>query len=170
MRIILRWRGLCGSRRRRKREKPALLLFAFSRDATRAIEVSFRSLMVQRDQWGAYWGLKGNLLSRGRRRHWSMAAAPVESCQFVALRSPWGRVGSVLYTCNRLRRKRGRFDRWIHISTGPQPDIGLEHKSDNFSIQSSLGSPKHRRMRRRRLTDPRPIPEGVREPIYIRKK
>ena len=63
-----------------------------------------------------------------RRRHWSMAAAPVESCQFVALRSPWGRLGSVLYTCNRLRRKRGRFDRWIHISTGPQPDIGLEHK------------------------------------------
>ena len=99
-----------------------------------------------------------------------MAGASVESCQFVALESPWGRLGSVLYTCNRLRRKRGRFDRWIHISTGPQPDIGLEHKSDNFSIQSSLGSSKRRRMRPRRLPDLRPIPESVREPIYIRKK
>ena len=79
----------------------------------------------------------------------TMAAAPVESCQSVALRSPWGRLGSVLYTCNRLRRLRGRFDQWIHISTGPQPEIGLEHKSDNFSIQSSLGSPENRRMRPR---------------------
>ena len=39
-----------------------------------------------------------------------------------------------------------------------------------ISIQSSLRSTKHRRMRRRRLPDPRPIPEGVLEPIYIRKK
>ena len=34
--------------------------------------------------------------------------------------------------CNRLHRMRGRFHRCIHISTGPQPDIGPEHKSDNF--------------------------------------
>ena len=34
----------------------------------------------------------------------------------------------------------------------------------------ALESPKNRRMRRRRLPDPRPIPEGVREPICIRKK
>ena len=46
----------------------------------------------------------------------------------------------------------------------------LCHKMPRFSIQSSLESLKHRRMRRRRLPDPRPIPEGVREPIYIRKK
>ena len=39
-----------------------------------------------------------------------------------------------------------------------------------FWIQSSLESPKHRRMRRRRPPDPRPIPEGVREPICPRKK
>ena len=38
-----------------------------------------------------------------------------------------------------------------------------------FWIQSSLGSSKHGRMRRRRLPDPRPILEGVRGPIYIRK-
>ena len=48
------------------------------------------------------------------------AGASVESCQSVALRSPWDRLGSVLDLCNRLRRMRGRFDRWIHISTGPQ--------------------------------------------------
>ena len=39
-----------------------------------------------------------------------------------------------------------------------------------ISIQSSLGSTKRRRMRRRRLPDPRPIREGVREPICPRKK
>ena len=96
--------------------------------------------------------------------------ASMESCRFAARRSPWGRFGSVVVACNRLRRVRGRFHRWIHISTGPQPDIGLEHKFDNFSIQSSLGSPKYRRIRSRRLPDPRPIRERVREPICIRKK
>ena len=99
-----------------------------------------------------------------------MAAAPVESCQYVVLRSPWGCLGSVLDVCNRLRRIRGRFNRWIHISTGPQQCAALQYKSLKFSIQSSLGSSKYGRMRRRRLTDPRPIPEGVRESIYIRKK
>ena len=94
----------------------------------------------------------------------------MESCQFVVLRSPWRRLGSVLDVRNRLRRMRGRFHRWIHISTGPQPDIGLEHKSDNFSIQCSLGSPKKRRMRSRESPDLRPIPERVRESIYVRKK
>ena len=99
-----------------------------------------------------------------------MAGASVESCRFVVLRSPRGRLGSELDMCKRRHRMRGRSHRWIHISTGPQPDIGLEHKSDNFSIQSSLGSSKRRRMRPRRLPDPRSIPEGVQEPIYIRKK
>ena len=48
-----------------------------------------------------------------------MAGASVESCQYVVLRSPWGRLGSVLDVCNRLRRIRGRFHRWVHIGTGP---------------------------------------------------
>ena len=99
-----------------------------------------------------------------------MAGASVESYQFVALRSPRGRLGSVLYTCKRLRRMRGRFHRYIHISTGPQPDIGPEPKSPKFWIQSSLESPKNWRMRSRGLPYPRPIPEGVREPICPRKK
>ena len=44
-----------------------------------------------------------------------MTAVPVETCQSVVLRTPWGRPGSVLYTCNRLRRMCGRFHR-IYIS------------------------------------------------------
>ena len=99
-----------------------------------------------------------------------MTAASVESSRFVVLRSPWGRLGSVLYTCNRLRRVRGRFHRYIHISTGPQPAIGFVHKSGKFCFQSSLKGSKSGRMRRRRLPDLGPIPEGVREPIYIHKK
>ena len=43
-------------------------------------------------------------------------------------------------------------------------------KSPRFGIQSSLGSPKNRRMRSRGPPDLRPIPEGVCEPIYIPKK
>ena len=71
----------------------------------------------------------------------AMAGASAESCRFVGLRSPRGRLGAVLYTCKRLRRMRGRFHRYIHISTGPQPDIGPEPKSPKFWIQSSLESP-----------------------------
>ena len=100
----------------------------------------------------------------------AMTAAPVESCQFVVLRSPWRRLGSALYTCNRLRRMRERFHRWIPMRTGAQQCADNYHDSPKFSIQSSLESPKRCRMRCRRLPDPRPIPEGVREPICIRKK
>ncbi len=60
-----------------------------------------------------------------------MTAAPAETSQFVVLRSPWDRLGSVLDVRKRLHRTRGRFHRWIHISTGPQPDIGLEHHLPN---------------------------------------
>ena len=100
----------------------------------------------------------------------AMTAASVESCQFVVLRSPWGRLGSVFFlvACNRLRRMRRRFpvEHFRPILSARRP----EPKSPRFGIQSSLESPKHRRMRRRRLPDPRPIPEGVQEPICIRKK
>ena len=44
------------------------------------------------------------------------------------------------------------------------------HDLPKISIQSSLGSTKHRRMRSRGPPDPISIPEGVQEPIYIRKK
>ena len=126
--------------------------------------------MVQRDQWDTYWGPKKLIFLIREIGDAAMAGAPVETCRFVARRSLGGRIGSVLDVGNRLPRVRGRSHRWIPMRTGPQPDLGLEHKSDNFSIQSSLESPKRCRMRFRRLPDPRPIPEGVHEPIYIRKK
>ena len=44
-----------------------------------------------------------------------MAGASVESCRFVVLRSPRGRLWSVKYMCNRLRRMRGRFPPEIHL-------------------------------------------------------
>ena len=98
-----------------------------------------------------------------------MAAASVESCQFVVLMSPRGRLGSLVDMRKRLRRMRRRFDQWIQIKTGPQQCADNYHDPPQFWIQSSLGSPKHRRMRRRRPPDPRSIPERVREPICIRK-
>ena len=53
---------------------------------------------------------------------------------------------------------------------GPLRSIALDHDLPKISIQSSLGSTKHRRMLSRGPPDPRPIPERVRGPIYIRKK
>ena len=45
-----------------------------------------------------------------------MAAAPVESCQSLPKRCPWGRLGSVLYTCTRLHRIRRRFKHFLSVS------------------------------------------------------
>ena len=45
-----------------------------------------------------------------------MAGASMETCQFVVLRSPWGRLGSLLDVRKRLHRTRGGFHRCIHIS------------------------------------------------------
>ena len=55
-----------------------------------------------------------NSRSGGGRGH--RAAAPAESCQSLPKRSPWGRLGSVLYTCKRLRRMRRRFNHFWSIS------------------------------------------------------
>ena len=46
----------------------------------------------------------------------TMAGASVETCRFVVLRSPRSRLGSIKYMCNRLRRMRGRFLRYIHMA------------------------------------------------------
>ena len=75
--------------------------------------------MVQRDQWDTYWGPK--IVSRcgGGRGH--RPALPAKSCQSLSNRSPWGRLGSVLYTCNRLDRIRRRFKHFWPISlSSPQ--------------------------------------------------
>ena len=68
--------------------------------------------MVQRDQWDTYRGPKKvTSCFAVRRGRGHRAAAPVESCQSLPKRSPWGRLGSALYTCNRLHRIRRRFKR-----------------------------------------------------------
>ena len=99
-----------------------------------------------------------------------MTAASMESCRFAARRSPGGRFWSEVDVRKSLQRVRDPFHQSIHIKQGAQPVNQLEPKSSKFWIQSYLGSPKNRRMRRRGPPDPRPIREGVREPIYIRKK
>jgi len=74
------------------------------------VSVSFGSLMVHRQQWDTSWGAKKfNFVIRDIDDA-TMAAASMESCRFVVLRSPGGRLGSVLDVRNRLRRMRGRFD------------------------------------------------------------
>ena len=98
------------------------------------------------------------------------AGASVESCRFVVPEVSWSRLGSVLVACKRLRRTRGRSHRWIHISTGPQQCAETYHDPPKFWIQSSLESTERSRMRPKGPSDPRPIPDNVREPIYIRKK
>ena len=90
-----------------------------------------------------------------------MAGASVESCRFVVLRSLGGRLGSEIDMGSRLRRMRGRFDQWMQIKTGAQQIADNYHDPPKFWIQSSLESPKHRRMRSRRPPDPGPIPERV---------
>ena len=99
-----------------------------------------------------------------------MAAAPAKTCQSLPGRCPWGRPGSVLYTCNRLHRIRRRFNHFWSISlTSPQ-------RNSNFLALSafrSLGSTRlsHRwRMRYRRLPTTRPTPRDRQEPICPRKK
>ena len=64
----------------------------------------------------------------------------MESCRFVVLRSPRGRLGSELDMGSRLHRMRERFHRWIPMRTGAQLPRGLHHDPPKFWIQSSLGS------------------------------
>ena len=150
---------------------------------TRAIAASTASRCgLQSSEYRPVRSLSGEIngkLTGGRKKKFIFAvpterqkwpAAPAESCQLVVLRSLGGRSGSLLVGCKRRRRVRGGFHRWIHISTGPQQCADIYHDPPKISIQSSLESIKLSRMRRRRLSDPRPIPEGVQEPICPRKK
>ena len=105
-----------------------------------------------------------NSRRRGRRRH--RPAAPAESCQSLPKRSPWGRLGSVLYTCKRLHRMRRRFQ---HISANSLSSAA--HKTMN-SLDGFRGSRTVAswRKRCRRLPTTRPTPRGHQEPICPRKK
>ena len=61
-----------------------------------------------------------------------MTAEPVESCQSVAQRSPWGWFGTVLYMVGRLHRMRRRFQ---HISANSL--ISAAHKTMNYLAMAS---------------------------------
>ena len=96
-----------------------------------------------------------------------MAAAPVESCRFVARRSPWGRFGSAVVACKRLHRTRRRLE---HILAN-----SLSRQRSFSKFRAGLGSETSRllhrwRTRCRRLPNARPIPRALQEPIYPRKK
>ena len=73
----------------------------------------------------------------------AMTAASVESCRFVVLRSPRGRLGSVVDMCNRLRRMRGRFHRYIHMATLPARHLTYA-RDVNIFIWSSRKSVGHK--------------------------
>ena len=125
--------------------------------------------MVQSDQWDTHWGPKKLIFLIRDIDDAAMAGASVESCRFVVLRSPRGRLGSY-NTCAIAYAAYAAASRVRYISHGPLRYTSIGHDLPKFWIQSSLESPKHCRMRRKRLPVPRPIPEGVREPIYIHKK
>ena len=106
-----------------------------------------------------------NSRSGGGRGH--RAAAPAESCQSLPKRSPWGRLGSVLYTRKRLRRIRRRFK---HIFGQFSQDCNpIKHEFLGNGFQSPRRA-TIRRMRYRRLPTIRATPVGVRGPICPRKK
>jgi len=124
--------------------------------------------MVQRDQWDTYRGPKKEIFkfaAEGALR--SVAAAPAESCQSLPNRPPWGRLGSVLYTCNHLRRLGCRFKHFWPISLSRQRSF-TKFIAGLCSETSRL---LHRwRKRCRRLPTTRPTSTGLQEPICPRKK
>ena len=73
--------------------------------------VSFGSLLVQRDQWDAYWGTKNVIFLIRDFDDATRAGALVESCQFVVLEVARRALGSVIDVGKRRRRVRGGFHR-----------------------------------------------------------
>ena len=109
--------------------------------------------MVQRDQWDTYWGPKKLIFLIRDIDDATMAGASVESCRFVVLRCPGGRLGWY-NTCAIAYAAYAAASRVRYISHGPLRYTSIGHDLPKISIQSSLGSPKHLRMRSRRLPDP----------------
>ena len=97
-----------------------------------------------------------------RARRW----IPVDSWS----RGPSEAVRGRYNTCAIAYAACAAASRFRYICQDASPAEYLLHKMPRFWIQSSLESPEHGRMRCRRLPDPGPIPEGVREPICLRKK
>ena len=99
-----------------------------------------------------------------------MAAAPVESCQSLPGRCPWGRLGSVLYTCNRLHRMRRRFNHFWSISLSSPRSFGFFWPSLLPELSESTRLLHRWLVRYRRLPTTRPTPRGLQEPICHHKK
>ena len=97
--------------------------------------------MVQREQWDTYWGPKKIIVLIREIDGPATTGASVESCRFVVLRSPRGRLGSGVGMCNRLRRVRGRFPRRdtsakMHL----KPDV-YSTKCQSFRSRPLWGAP-----------------------------
>ena len=99
-----------------------------------------------------------------------MAAVPVESCQSLPKRSPRGRLGSVLYTCNCLHRIRRGFKQFWPISLS-RP-LGLAIFLPWFASRAHRSTRLLHlcRMRYRRLPTTKPTPRDLQEPFSPRKK
>ena len=151
----------CGYFFKSKTRLRAGLAFTVARGAIRA---------TTGPETNASRGTCDHVLPRSPSRGPAMAAASMESCRFVARRSPGGRFWSVVDVRKRLQRVRHPFHQSMHIKQGAQPANQLEPKSSMFWIQSSLESPKRQRMRCRWLPTIRTTPVGVRGPICIQKK
>ena len=97
----------------------------------------------------------------------------MESCQSLSNRSPWGRLGSVLYTCNRLHRMRRRFKHSRPKSLSRQSSFSNKRQVGQGLVpkpSETTRPPHRRRMRCRRLPTTRPTPRGLQESICPRKK
>ena len=110
---------------------------------------------------------KGNFLIRGRGRPTVYGG---RAGGILSIRGPVVSLGSLrarLYMVSRLHRMRRRFE-GLSANSLNTPS----HQSMNYLAMASraLGGHKRRRMRRRRLSPTIPTPEGVLEPICIRKK
>ena len=88
---------------------------------------------------------KLNFLIRDIDDATTMAGASMESCQFVVLRSPRGRLGSVKYMCNRLRRMRGHFPLEMHLPTciSSQMSIAQNAKVLDPELSGEPQAPAH---------------------------
>jgi len=94
----------------------------------------------------------------------------VESCQSPPKRCPWGRLGSVLYTCKRLRRMRRRFKHFWSISLSSPRRFSMNYLAMASTPSESTRLSHRWRMRYRRLPTNRPTSRKLQEPSYSRKK
>ena len=82
----------------------------------------------------------------------------METCRFVVLRSPRGRLGSGLDMCNRLRRMRGRFIGG-YKSVQVLSTVHLKRFEFGERTDTAIWHARLRAVDRREYTGPRPRSE-----------